>query len=285
MRKNSREAVLAVALLACGAGGALAKTAGTDPFDFLLLDANARAVALGGAYTALADDSNALLYNPAGLGLVRRYEATFMHNQYVDSVSQEYLSLALPQGFGLSFNYLDYGSLTRATISRKDGSLGSFSASDLAASLGYGIRLYRGLSLGLAAKYLRESIYRYEGHGAAFDVGAMYMLQEDPRISFGIAIQNMGTPVRFQGEREQLPLTLRAGAGLGFSLLGFENTLAAEMSKRRLEDPAIGVGMESVVAGMFPVRVGYTTRNDADIGLTGGVGWRYRDLSVDYAIA
>ena len=73
-----------------------APAAGTEPFNFLALDADARAVALGGAYTALATDANALLYNPAGLGLVRQSQIAFMHNQYIAGLTQEYMGLATP---------------------------------------------------------------------------------------------------------------------------------------------------------------------------------------------
>jgi len=48
---------------------------GAEPFDFIFLDAGARPAALGGAYTSLAMDANALLYNPAGLaGTLKTYQ-------------------------------------------------------------------------------------------------------------------------------------------------------------------------------------------------------------------
>ena len=62
MRSNTlRSSVfvsVAVALLACGH----AEAAG-----FLSTGPGARAAAMGGAFTGLADDSSAIFYNPAGL--------------------------------------------------------------------------------------------------------------------------------------------------------------------------------------------------------------------------
>ncbi|MEQ1920666.1 MAG: hypothetical protein ABL955_15865, partial [Elusimicrobiota bacterium] len=89
MRQRLTTALLLAALAATTARAQ--SSAGADAFDFLRLDANARAVGMGGAYTALATDSNALLYNPAGLARVRSSEATFMHNPYALGVGQQYI--------------------------------------------------------------------------------------------------------------------------------------------------------------------------------------------------
>ena len=64
------------------------------------------AIALGGAYTALASDANALRYNPAGLAQARRYEASAMHDQYFQGATHEYFSLAAPGGWGASLTFL-----------------------------------------------------------------------------------------------------------------------------------------------------------------------------------
>ena len=100
---------------------ALAGSAGADPFNFLFLDANARPVGLGGAYTSLATDANALLYNPAGLAKVPRHEATFMHNSYMQGINQEYLAYANPAGWGAELNYLGFGTVPRTTTANPDG--------------------------------------------------------------------------------------------------------------------------------------------------------------------
>ena len=78
-----------------------AHCAGAEPFNFLFMDSNARATGLGGAYTALAADANALWYNPAGLARVRRYEATFMHNEHVEGITQEFVGFAAPKAGAL----------------------------------------------------------------------------------------------------------------------------------------------------------------------------------------
>ena len=107
MRRFLAPALLVAALAAAPARAG--KAAGASSLDFLNLDANARAVALGGAYTALASDANALLYNPAGLGGLKTHEATLMHNEYVQGLTQEYAGVATRQGFGGALNYLRFG--------------------------------------------------------------------------------------------------------------------------------------------------------------------------------
>ena len=64
--------------------------AGRDPMRFLFLNSDARVVAMGGAYSALATNTNAVRLNPAGLGGRRYNEATFMHNQYFQGVTQDH---------------------------------------------------------------------------------------------------------------------------------------------------------------------------------------------------
>jgi len=86
--------LLLAAAAPCFGGG----TEGATPFNFLFLDANARPVALGGAYAAIAQDANALLYNPAGLAGVRRTHLTLQHTEHFQSVNQEYGAIASKLG-------------------------------------------------------------------------------------------------------------------------------------------------------------------------------------------
>ncbi len=281
MRNNRLLLALAAFLAAaepCSAGK------GEDAFNFLLLDAGARPVAVGGAYTALATDANALLYNPAGLGLVRRHEATFMHNEYVQGLKQEYMALALKQGFGLSLNYLSFGDIPRTTISKPEGTGSNFTISDMAASAGYGRRVRPDLSLGLGVKLIRETIDDVKAQGTAADLGALYDAPWARGLSLGLALQNLGPGVRFQSQREKLPMNTRLGAAYAFKLWDNDDVISVDFSKTRGEGLLISAGAETVIKKTVSLRMGFNARNDADIGLTAGFGWRIKNASIDYAV-
>lgn len=280
-----RALLLAVLLVLPAWAPARAVTdAGAEPFEFLSVDAGAGPAALAGAYTALASDSNALRYNPGGLGRVRRHEATFMHNSYVQGVTQEYLALATRQGFGLSLNYLSWGAIQRTTISRPGGTGSTFGLTDLAVTGGYGRSVGGGLSLGAAYKHLRESIDGVTGQAHAFDLGFLWDVVGAPGLSVGGAAQNIGGKTRFEGDREALPTTVRGGAAYSFRLGGHAHTLAADVQARPHGPPLFAAGAETVLGGMMALRAGYSARNETDIGLTAGVGWLIRDASIDYAV-
>lgn len=270
--------------LVLGPARVFAASAGAEPFNFLFLDANAKPVGMGGAYTALATDANALLYNPAGLGRIKSYEATFMHNQHFAGMSQEYMAVAAPQGWGLNLNYFNSGDVARTTVANPDGTgLGNTSASDLALSGGYGLPINESLAVGAAGKFIREANAGTVGSGYALDLGALYTVPRLKGLSLGAAVQNIGPSVKFQSAKENLPLNVRGGAAYRFKLGQQESAVSMDISRERSEEALVSLGAETVLAKMMPLRLGFNTRNKAGIGITAGVGWNYGPVSLDYA--
>jgi outer membrane protein OmpA-like peptidoglycan-associated protein len=280
MRRTASLLLAALALSPRPASG----SGGAEPFDFLSLDAGARAVAMGGAYTALASDSSALLYNPSGLARVRLNEATFMHNRYLQGASQEYAAFASPRGWGLQANFLSFGSLSRTTYANPDGSgLGEASLTDMALGAGYARPLAAWLAVGAGGKYIQETIDGTRARSLAADLGAMLFLPALPGLSAGICLQNAGPSVRFQTAKENLPLQLRSGAAFEVEAFGTKNTVALDLLKGRSQGPVLAAGAESRLAGPLAVRAGFCTGNDAGLGVTAGFGLAFESWGMDYA--
>jgi hypothetical protein len=85
--------VTAVSLQPPAAAEARDKYAG----EFLKVPAGARAVGMGGAFTAVADDATAAYWNPAGLSFLGYREVYFQHaTMFSSAVQYNYGSLALP---------------------------------------------------------------------------------------------------------------------------------------------------------------------------------------------
>jgi hypothetical protein len=270
-------------LLAAGSAHAQS-SAGADAFDFLRLDANARAVGMGGAYTALATDSNALLYNPAGLARVRSSEATFMHNQYAQGVGQQYIGVALKRGFGFQFNYASLGDVPRTTISNPGGAGSRLNVSDTSLGAGYGRELTPDLAIGGGLKYFTESLGDASVSGYAVDLGGLYRMPEVKGLTFGGSILNLGPAVKFASVSEKLPTTLRLGTGYAMRLPGNDLTFAFDITKSLTDKVRLGLGAETLINDQFAVRAGFTTRQDAGLGLSFGLGWKGSKLGADYAI-
>lgn len=274
----------ASALLLILAGTSAWAGSGEESFDFLLLDSNARAGAMGGAYTALASGSHALHYNPAGLGGLSRHEASFMHNEHFEGTSQEYASVALRQGVGFSVNYLGVHNVPRTTINQPGGNLGNFGGGSLAASAAYGRAVHDDVRLGGGVSYLRETIDDVSADVAALSFGGLWKAPVKG-LNLGVSLQNIGSDAKFASKSESLPLVLRAGSAWTIAGLGpVDATFALDLFKERSESVAVSVGAEAVLSKVFAARLGFNSRNDAGIGIATGVGWLWKNFSVDYAL-
>ena len=86
---------LAVMLVLAAQAAWAAETA-----SFLNVGVGARGLGMGGAYTALADDANALYWNPAGLSKLEKREFTASHAELFENTWLDFLAYAHPTSQG-----------------------------------------------------------------------------------------------------------------------------------------------------------------------------------------
>ncbi|MBI2788088.1 MAG: PorV/PorQ family protein [Elusimicrobia bacterium] len=254
---------------------------------FLDIGVGARGLGMGGAYTALTDDAGALYWNPAGLSRLEKREFTASHAEIFESTRLDFLAYAHPTSQGTFAAGLTY--LSQGTVDGRD-SLGrqttGFDASDAAISLGYARKLEIA-DLGAAFKYLRSHIGGTEAQGAALDIGAKRAFD---RVSVGAALRNLGPGLKFQDQRNDLPLRLALGAAYAFA--GGHAAAAEVVNGPRGAGTDASFGGEYQAIKNVYLRAGYTTRTaitggsgfDAARGLTMGLGLRNEKWSLDYAV-
>lgn len=193
-------------LLAFSPGEAGAQRVAKYGADFLAGGVGARALGMGGAHVALADDVDAGYWNPAGLTGVSDRELSYMHaERFSGIVSFDYAGYAMPISdesvIGLSFfrsgvndikNTLDAWDPEREQPRPNPGDhITTFSAADYAFFVGYGRRLGEDLRVGVTAKIIRRTIGDFaEAWGYSFDVGVG---MDRGAWQFGANLQDLST--------------------------------------------------------------------------------------------
>ena len=276
--------LMAVYLMIFTATFSLASEAGESAFDSLRVDLGARASAMGGALLAVPGDGDAVQYNPATLSTLKERQVTLMHNEYVEDVSQQYLSLGLKKGWGFWINHLDLGSFDQTTLADPTGSnLSELDAANNAFGLGYAREMRAGFSIGASVKYIEEKLGDVKGNAAALDIGALASLQNVQGLRLAAAVQNLGSSPEFESKKEKLPLLFRSGASYEQELFKQNFLFAADVTHQRGEGFDVSLGCELMIKN-FDLRVGYKSRNATDIGLTTGASFQLlKKYYLDYA--
>jgi long-subunit fatty acid transport protein len=96
-----RLGLLLLALVLCASPAAAqfslgGQRAGTSSGTFLKIGVGARAVGLGEAFVAVANDPSAIFWNPAGLASMQRQELSLNHVSWPADVNYEHLAFVLP---------------------------------------------------------------------------------------------------------------------------------------------------------------------------------------------
>lgn len=298
-----KQLIGSIALLAAALAAGPARAAESSAAQFLRLGFGARALGMGEAFAAVADDASALHYNPAGLApgdFPERKSALFSYAWHIQQTGISHAALlARPWAYGLT--YFSAGSME----GRDDAgaATGDFTARDMALAAGRGWA-YGDFSFGAAAKFVSQRIGGNGGgsaSAAAADLGALWR-PEGSRARFGAALTNLGTKVRFKTRSYPLPLLLRAGAA--YELRDTPLLLGAQLDFPNDSGAALRLGAEYRAAENFRLRAGYKTSSEEDrdailgrelggeaggvsslFGFFAGVGVSMGDFVLDYALA
>ncbi|MBI4667915.1 MAG: PorV/PorQ family protein, partial [Elusimicrobia bacterium] len=182
----------------------ISSKSGTTGFAFLKISRSARAAAMGECYAGLADDVNAIYYNPAGLAGASGREITASHILWFESISKSSLGyLHPPFKFGTLAAALDLTAIPFESRKYEDDN--NFERGNLAnfvLSLAYGRKISSRLSIGGGLKYASEDLSTKNKSDFALDLGGLYSFNNT--LNAGLSLQNMGA--------SDMPMNIRLGA-------------------------------------------------------------------------
>jgi hypothetical protein len=205
---------VALTLLAGGAHAAGSAVTAAPSFDLIL---GARGAAMGGAYSALADDPESMNYNPAGLTELREVQLSASHLAWLDGINDESVELGIPVfgmgAWGLGATYLYSVDQGRNDVGQPTGEFMDF---DYSMQVAFALQLGDNASLGVMYKTIRQGYNTTSNQvagarlnmGSAFDVG-LTRKALDRRLEFYLGIDNLGTNLGLGVTDAPLPVTFK----------------------------------------------------------------------------
>lgn len=279
-----------------GAAAFNSDAAGTTGADFLNLGVGARAMGMGGAYAAVAENASALYWNPAGLVQINRMSATFMQASYLEDMNYQYAAYAHRLNtysvIAGSILMTDLGKIKKTDVNGTYNGE-TFTPRDQVFALSYSRGIQElsdrdlDISMGVTAKYYSTKIVE-QAAGVAFDMGVMGYYFANIPYRLGFVMQNLGTGPKFDQERSPLPLTFK----LGGSVYPFPALLlSADVAIPRGNSPYGLLGaeynMEPYEKARLSLRGGVNTRqlkiSGGTSGISIGAGLGLQFFNIDYA--
>ena len=222
---------------------------------FLMINPGAREGGMGEAGVALANDANAIYWNPAGLAFQyndpevdKKGEATLMHVNWLPqfNLGDMYYEYAAGRYFlqdigmvGLAIQYINYGESiwTGEDYGETGRELGRFNSSEVAFTGSYALKVRENVGLGINLKYIYSRLSPIEvqvgtekGKGIAssfaVDLGVLYHPGFSKNLSLGANISNIGPKVSYVDYAQADPLPTNLRVGFAYHLLKSQfNTL------------------------------------------------------------
>lgn len=272
---------LTVALIALVVAGAFAVGASAN---FVDVDTGARAMGMGGAFVAVADDVTALHWNPAGLAGLDRIQVFGMRTSVygVDAISED--SAIAGWGRGRRGFALGWARTGAKDLYHEDTIvLGAGSATPV-----------DGLLAGIAVKrlsvdapgydYYNDPNFNSDGDAAfAADVGCLY---RRPTWSAAAVVRNLGEPelqlIETTEATDPVYTELRVGGSYTFRevmLMSAEWRLPREAPAFYDEKASLNLGTEIWFYDAFALRAGMNRDR-----ITAGLGLKSKNLLIDVAL-
>lgn len=176
---------------------------GTTAASFLEIGVGAHANSMGGAFVGLANDASTLYWNVGGIATLDQYEVILAHTDWIADTKFDYAGLVIPLGdfgnFGFSFTSLSMEDMKVRTVEQPDGTGENFSASDISIALSFARKFTDRFSIGITAKYIKQSIWHMSSSAFAIDAGTVFRTDLLGGMTIGAVMSNFGTSMRLDG--------------------------------------------------------------------------------------
>ena len=175
---------------------------GISAFQFLKLGVGPRAVGMGGAFVAVANDASSLYWNPAGLVQFPENLVLAAHTEYLVDIKHDYLGVAYhlsdQDAIGASFSALHMDDMEITTETQPFGTGRYFTFGDVAMGLTYAKKMTDQFSFGATVRYVEETLDVLKMRAVMVDLGTYYWLGIGS-MRFAVVISNFGSDVRPKG--------------------------------------------------------------------------------------
>jgi hypothetical protein len=188
---------------------------GTAGVTFLKISPSCRAVGMGEAYVAVANDASAIFHNPGAVARLEKPEAIIAYMDYAAGLQYGYLGLTHPMekwngAWAASLTYLTTGDMEETTPLQPDGTGRTFSAGDVAVGLTYSQKLTNKFSAGGTIKYVNETLADKSANGWAADLGTYYMVGWRS-LRVAMLTSNFGPDMKFVDDPFPMPMNFTFG--------------------------------------------------------------------------
>jgi hypothetical protein len=173
----------------------VANAAGTSGFAFLQVPAGARAVAMGGAFTAVPGDPLSLYWNPAATAKATGSVLSTTYTSYMMDMQTGFIGWVNPRendAIGISVNYFYGGNFNRTTMADPMGTGEEFSSNSMALAGTWAKSFSESFSIGATGRFIYSQIDSYNANGFGVDIGGMYCPSSLPGFSGALVVRNAG---------------------------------------------------------------------------------------------
>ncbi len=262
---------------------------------YLKMGVGARALGMGSAFTAVANDSTAAFWNPAGLAKLKKHEASFMHANLTDDRDYNFFNYAHvlngkdgKSNGTLALSHINFG-IDGIPETREDNNgnpeldpngnvkiYSYFEDKETNTFISYGRAVTDKFYAGLNLKYLKHSLFNKKADTMGLDFGFMYDYSD--KTTLGLSIRDLGESMDWNtGHKDDVPVTTTFGVA---HQCNDKLLVAADLNKVKDMDVKFFCGAEYQIHDNVSLRVG---SHDSDLTL--GASFKLDTWRFDYSYA
>ncbi|HMB00089.1 MAG TPA: PorV/PorQ family protein, partial [Spirochaetota bacterium] len=260
----------------------------------IIINPSARAMALGESYGSLANDVQALHFNPAGLALINFPEISTSYLEFIEGV--RYINLGYAHVLGKlgviagEAGIMLSGGLSEVVDYTETGEI--LKASEMLFQIGYALMPVKNLFVGFSTRFYNQRHFNESGFSINFNAGVLYSFQflsiaqyQRRNVGIGVSVQNAGMPIKIASGKSKLPFNIKTGLFYkprSILALAFDFNYMLELG------PHYNLGMEIMPDWYVSPRIGYKFGIKGNESFTCGLGINVRKepikIRADYAL-